>query len=121
MWLQMKKSQMNVVANEKVSKERGLECIGLKWTWSQFNGLKWIGINNLGTVFVQFRGRQPTTRGPDLVRSLFTNCGNCMTCLVVLYFMYLPSLQFLVLHTYDELLRNSTILLGFRCNYENQK
>jgi len=51
----------------------------------------------------------------------FTNCGNCVTYLVVLYFMYLPSLQFLVLHTYEELLRNSTILLGFHYNYENQK
>jgi len=30
MWSQMKKSHVNVVSNEQVSKERGL-----KWLWSQ--------------------------------------------------------------------------------------
>jgi len=33
-------------------------------------------------------------------RSPFANCSNYMTRLVVLYFMSLPSLQHLVLHTY---------------------
>ena len=65
MWSQMKKSHVNVAANEQVSKERGLKWMsqmnvvlnfvvsneyvsnerglkfrGLKWTWSQMNGLK---------------------------------------------------------------------------------
>ena len=37
------------------------------------------------------------------------NCSNCMARLVALYFMNLPSLQILVLNTYEEVLtRNST-------------
>jgi len=44
-------------------------------------------------------------------RSPFTQCSNCMARLVVLYFMNLPSLQHLVLYTYEELLmRNRTVL-----------
>ena len=37
-----------------------------------------------------------------LVRSPFTNCSNHMARIVVLYFMSLPSLQHLVLRTYEE-------------------
>jgi len=36
-------------------------------------------------------------------RTPFTNCSNYMASLVVLYFMSLPSLQHLVLHTYEKL------------------
>jgi len=35
-------------------------------------------------------------------RSHFTNCSNDMARLVVLYFMSLPSLEHLVLHTYEK-------------------
>jgi len=45
----------------------------------------------------------PTKHNP-LAHSTFTNCSNCMAHLVVLYFMNLPSLQHLVLHTYINVL-----------------
>jgi len=41
----MNSSQKNVFPND-----RGLKCRGLKRTWSQMNGLKWIGLNSHGTV-----------------------------------------------------------------------
>ena len=48
MWSQMKISQMkkthvNVVSDEQVSKERGL-----KWLWSHDRGLKWSGLKWIG-------------------------------------------------------------------------
>jgi len=69
-------------------------------------------------MFNKHRGRQPTVRGPIRLakqnhpaRCPFTNCSNCMVRLVVLYIMKLPSLQLLLLHTYEELrVRNRTVL-----------
>ena len=44
-------------------------------------------------------------------RNPFTTCSNCMARLAVIYFRNLPSLRFLVLHAYEELLmRNGTVL-----------
>jgi len=45
------------------------------------------------------------------VSSPVTNCSNCMAPLVLLYLINLPSMQHLVLHTYEEqLMRKRTVL-----------
>jgi len=49
------------------------------------------GVGNLLPAKQNYRPRSP-----------FTNCSNYMARLVVLYFMSLPSLQHLVLHTYEK-------------------
>jgi len=57
------------------------------------------------------RSQKPTARqAKSSGHSSFKICGNYMAHLVVLYFMNLPSLQFLVLHTCEELFnRNHTV------------
>jgi len=51
------------------------------------------GIGNL-----QPAGRIWPAKQNHPARSPFTNCSNCMTRLLVLHFMTVPSLQLLVLH-----------------------
>ena len=47
---------MNMLSNEQVSNELVSKERGLKWMvsneWSQMNGLKWIGLNSHGTVYL---------------------------------------------------------------------
>jgi len=55
------------------------------------------GVGNL-----QPTGRIRPTKKNYPARTPFTNCSSYMARLVVLYFMSLPSLQRLVLHTYEK-------------------